>query len=70
MALRAEQQKTKLEEVIDKVRVELVALWDLCSYGAEQKEAFNAHFCDSESRVGTRANTTHSQGSNMGYENE
>ncbi|XP_062867806.1 protein regulator of cytokinesis 1 [Trichomycterus rosablanca] len=40
-------QKSKLEEVIDKVRQELVVLWEKCMFGPEQREAFNAHFCDS-----------------------
>ncbi|XP_076836411.1 protein regulator of cytokinesis 1 isoform X2 [Brachyhypopomus gauderio] len=39
-------QRAKLEEVIDKVRQELVCLWDKCMFGPEQKEPFNAYFCD------------------------
>ncbi|KAL7854175.1 hypothetical protein AOLI_G00210190 [Acnodon oligacanthus] len=39
-------QRAKLEEVIDKVRQELVVLWDKCMFGPEQREAFGAHFCD------------------------
>ncbi|MCJ8740927.1 hypothetical protein PDJAM_G00064660 [Pangasius djambal] len=39
-------QKTKLEEVIDKVRQELVVFWDKCMFGPEQREPFNVHFCD------------------------
>ncbi|XP_029564758.1 protein regulator of cytokinesis 1 isoform X3 [Salmo trutta] len=39
-------QKTRLEDVIDKVRQELVAFWDKCNMGPEQREPFNAHFCD------------------------
>ncbi|XP_030625973.1 protein regulator of cytokinesis 1 [Chanos chanos] len=39
-------QREKLEEVIDKVRQELVALWDKCMFGPEQRESFNSHFCD------------------------
>ncbi|KAI4879679.1 hypothetical protein NFI96_032008 [Prochilodus magdalenae] len=39
-------QRAKLEEVIDKVRQELVVLWDKCMFGPEQREAFSAHFCD------------------------
>ncbi|KAI5096475.1 hypothetical protein C0J45_13369 [Silurus meridionalis] len=39
-------QRTKLEEVIEKVRQELVVFWDKCLFGPEQRETFNAHFCD------------------------
>lgn len=39
-------QKAMLEDVIDKVRQELVALWDKCNQGPEQSEPFNAHICD------------------------
>lgn len=39
-------QKAMLEDVIDKVRQELVALWDKCNQGTEQREPFNAHICD------------------------
>ncbi|XP_072518026.1 protein regulator of cytokinesis 1 isoform X2 [Salminus brasiliensis] len=39
-------QRAKLEEVIDKVRQELVILWDKCMFGPEQREPFSAHFCD------------------------
>ncbi|XP_017568790.1 protein regulator of cytokinesis 1 [Pygocentrus nattereri] len=39
-------QRAKLEEVIDKVRQELVVLWDKCMFGPEQREAFGSHFCD------------------------
>ncbi|XP_053543900.1 protein regulator of cytokinesis 1 [Ictalurus punctatus] len=39
-------QRTKLEEVIDKVRQELVVFWDKCMFGPEQREPFNVHFCD------------------------
>uniref|UniRef100_A0A8B9JFT0 Protein regulator of cytokinesis 1-like n=1 Tax=Astyanax mexicanus TaxID=7994 RepID=A0A8B9JFT0_ASTMX len=39
-------QRARLEEVIDKVRQELVVLWDKCMFGPEQREPFNAHFCD------------------------
>ncbi|XP_065142849.1 protein regulator of cytokinesis 1 [Paramisgurnus dabryanus] len=41
-----EMQMAHLEEVIDKVRQELVALWDKCMFGPEQREPFNVHFCD------------------------
>lgn len=41
-------QRTKLEEVIDKVRQELVVFWDKCMFGPEQREPFNVHFCDGE----------------------
>ncbi|XP_060791923.1 protein regulator of cytokinesis 1 isoform X2 [Neoarius graeffei] len=44
-------QKTKLEEVIDKVRQELVALWDKCMFGPEQREPFSVHFCDANYTV-------------------
>ncbi|KAI1881982.1 hypothetical protein AGOR_G00245820 [Albula goreensis] len=40
-------QKAKLEDVINKVRQELVQLWDKCMFGPAQRETFNAHFCDS-----------------------
>ncbi|XP_036382775.1 protein regulator of cytokinesis 1-like [Megalops cyprinoides] len=40
-------QKAKLEEVIDKVRQELVELWDKCMFGPKQRESFNPHFFDS-----------------------
>ncbi|XP_038826631.1 protein regulator of cytokinesis 1-like isoform X1 [Salvelinus namaycush] len=39
-------QKTRLEDVIEKVRQELVTFWDKCNLGPEQREPFNAHFCD------------------------
>ncbi|XP_055730827.1 protein regulator of cytokinesis 1-like isoform X2 [Salvelinus fontinalis] len=39
-------QKTRLEDVIEKVRQELVTFWDKCNLGPEQRETFNAHFCD------------------------
>ncbi|KAM9517056.1 protein regulator of cytokinesis 1-like isoform 2-T3 [Salvelinus alpinus] len=39
-------QKTRLEDVIEKVRQELVTFWDKCTLGPEQREPFNAHFCD------------------------
>uniref|UniRef100_A0A4W5K313 Zgc:86764 n=1 Tax=Hucho hucho TaxID=62062 RepID=A0A4W5K313_9TELE len=39
-------QKARLEDVIEKVRQELVAFWDKCNLGLEQREPFNAHFCD------------------------
>nr|XP_046225725.1 protein regulator of cytokinesis 1-like [Oncorhynchus gorbuscha] len=41
-----ELQKTKLGDVIEKVRQELVTFWDKCNLGREQREPFNAHFCD------------------------
>ncbi|XP_055722377.1 protein regulator of cytokinesis 1-like isoform X1 [Salvelinus fontinalis] len=41
-------QKAMLEDVIDKVRQELVALWDKCNQGPEQREPFNAHICDDD----------------------
>ncbi|XP_066502442.1 protein regulator of cytokinesis 1 [Hoplias malabaricus] len=39
-------QKAKLEEVTEKVRQELLVLWDKCMFGPERREAFSAHFCD------------------------
>ncbi|XP_024236668.1 protein regulator of cytokinesis 1 isoform X2 [Oncorhynchus tshawytscha] len=39
-------QKTRLGDVIEKVRQELVTFWDKCNLGREQREPFNAHFCD------------------------
>ncbi|XP_035383534.1 protein regulator of cytokinesis 1-like isoform X2 [Electrophorus electricus] len=39
-------QRAKLEEVIDKARQELVVWWNKCMFGPEQKEPFNAYFCD------------------------
>ncbi|TSX03300.1 Sulfate anion transporter 1 [Bagarius yarrelli] len=39
-------QRSKLEEVIDKVRQELVVFWDKCMFGPQQREPFNLHFCD------------------------
>ncbi|XP_016332734.1 protein regulator of cytokinesis 1-like [Sinocyclocheilus anshuiensis] len=41
-----ELQMAQLEEVVDKVRQELVVLWDKCLIGPEQREPFNVHFCD------------------------
>ncbi|XP_036386046.1 protein regulator of cytokinesis 1 [Megalops cyprinoides] len=41
-------QKAKLEEVINKIRQELVHFWDKCMFGPKQREPFNAHFCDSD----------------------
>ncbi|XP_064153439.1 protein regulator of cytokinesis 1-like isoform X2 [Anguilla rostrata] len=41
-------QKAKMEEVIDKIRQELVALWDRCMFGPKQREPFNTHFCSSD----------------------
>lgn len=41
-----EMQMAQLEEVIDKVREELVVLWDKCMFGPEQRELFSIHFCD------------------------
>ncbi|XP_029511398.2 protein regulator of cytokinesis 1-like isoform X2 [Oncorhynchus nerka] len=41
-----ELQKTRLGDVIEKVRQELVTFWDKCNLGREQREPFNAHFCD------------------------
>ncbi|KAJ7987081.1 hypothetical protein DPEC_G00335050 [Dallia pectoralis] len=41
-----ELQKARLEDVIDKVRQDLVAVWDKCNLGPEQRESFNSHFCD------------------------
>uniref|UniRef100_A0A673NCX0 Protein regulator of cytokinesis 1-like n=1 Tax=Sinocyclocheilus rhinocerous TaxID=307959 RepID=A0A673NCX0_9TELE len=41
-----ELQMAQLEEVVDKVRQELVVLWDKCLLGPEQREPFNVHFCD------------------------
>lgn len=43
-----ELQKTQLEEVINKVRQELVVLWDKCMFGPDQREAFSVHFCDDQ----------------------
>ncbi|XP_057217151.1 protein regulator of cytokinesis 1 isoform X2 [Triplophysa rosa] len=41
-----EMQMAQLEVVIDKVRQELVVLWDKCMFGPEQREPFDIHFCD------------------------
>uniref|UniRef100_A0AAY5KUP0 Protein regulator of cytokinesis 1b n=1 Tax=Esox lucius TaxID=8010 RepID=A0AAY5KUP0_ESOLU len=41
-----ELQKAKLKDVIEKVRQELVAVWDECNLAPEQRERFSAHFCD------------------------
>lgn len=41
-----EMQMAQLEGVIDKVRQELVILWDKCMLGPEQREPFSIHFCD------------------------
>uniref|UniRef100_A0A672NRR0 Protein regulator of cytokinesis 1-like n=1 Tax=Sinocyclocheilus grahami TaxID=75366 RepID=A0A672NRR0_SINGR len=41
-----ELQMAQLEEVVDKVRQELVVLWDKCMLGPEQREPFSVHFCD------------------------
>ncbi|KAL0965716.1 hypothetical protein UPYG_G00284810 [Umbra pygmaea] len=41
-----ELQKARLGDVIGKVRQELVALWDECNLGPEQREPFNSYFCD------------------------
>ncbi|KAI2651416.1 Protein regulator of cytokinesis 1 [Labeo rohita] len=41
-----ELQMAQLEVVIDKVRQELVVLWDKCMLGPEQREPFSVHFCD------------------------
>ncbi|XP_051733713.1 protein regulator of cytokinesis 1 isoform X1 [Ctenopharyngodon idella] len=41
-----ELQMAQLEEVVDKVRQELVILWDKCMFGPEQREPFTVHFCD------------------------
>ncbi|XP_016402970.1 protein regulator of cytokinesis 1-like, partial [Sinocyclocheilus rhinocerous] len=41
-----ELQMAQLEEVVDKVRQELVVLWDKCMLGPEQRETFSVHFCD------------------------
>ncbi|XP_073680112.1 protein regulator of cytokinesis 1 [Garra rufa] len=41
-----ELQMAQLEEVIDKVRQELVVLWDKCMLGPEQREQFNVHLRD------------------------
>uniref|UniRef100_A0A671M3X7 Protein regulator of cytokinesis 1-like n=1 Tax=Sinocyclocheilus anshuiensis TaxID=1608454 RepID=A0A671M3X7_9TELE len=41
-----ELQMAQLEEVVDKVRQELVVLWDKCMLGSEQREPFSVHFCD------------------------
>ncbi|KAJ8397110.1 hypothetical protein AAFF_G00009640 [Aldrovandia affinis] len=38
-------QKAKLEEVVNKVRKELVELWDKCMIGPKQRESFNTHLC-------------------------
>lgn len=43
-----ELQMAQLEEVVDKVRQELVILWDKCMFGPEQREPFSVHFCDSK----------------------
>ncbi|XP_018606898.1 protein regulator of cytokinesis 1 isoform X1 [Scleropages formosus] len=40
-------QKAKLEDVIIKIRQELVETWDKCLFGPEQRAAFNSPFCDS-----------------------
>ncbi|XP_077089068.1 protein regulator of cytokinesis 1 isoform X2 [Siphateles boraxobius] len=39
-------QMARLEEVVDKVRQEILILWDKCMCGPEQREPFNVHFCD------------------------
>ncbi|TRY99380.1 hypothetical protein DNTS_002001 [Danionella cerebrum] len=41
-----QMQMSRLEEVVEKVRQELVVLWDKCLFGQEQRDPFNAHFCD------------------------
>ncbi|XP_051956723.1 protein regulator of cytokinesis 1-like [Xyrauchen texanus] len=41
-----ELQMAQLEDVIDKVRQELVVLWEKCMFGPEQRDAFSVHFCD------------------------
>ncbi|XP_028828432.1 protein regulator of cytokinesis 1 isoform X1 [Denticeps clupeoides] len=41
-----ELQKSMLEDVIVKVRQELLLLWDVCKFGPRQKEAFEPHFSD------------------------
>ncbi|XP_067279637.1 protein regulator of cytokinesis 1 [Pseudorasbora parva] len=41
-----ELQMARLEEVVEKVRQELVVLWDKCMIGPEQREPFSVHFCD------------------------
>ncbi len=41
-----ELQMVQLEEVVDKVRQELVVLWDKCMLGPDQREPFSVHFCD------------------------
>lgn len=43
-----ELQKAQLEEVINKVRQELVVLWDKCMFGPDQRQAFDVHFCDDQ----------------------
>ncbi|XP_067106917.1 protein regulator of cytokinesis 1 isoform X3 [Osmerus mordax] len=42
----SEQQKSRLEEVVRKVREELLSLWELCTFSPQQREAFNTHFCN------------------------
>lgn len=42
-----ELQTTRLEEVVRKVRVELLTLWDRCAFSPQQRELFDTHFCDS-----------------------
>ncbi|XP_046900995.1 protein regulator of cytokinesis 1 isoform X2 [Hypomesus transpacificus] len=41
----SEQQKSRLEEVVRKVREQLLSLWELCTFSPQQREAFNTHFC-------------------------
>lgn len=43
-----EQQRVRLEEVVGKIRQELLSLWDLCTFSPQQREAFNTHFYNTE----------------------
>ncbi|XP_061117716.1 protein regulator of cytokinesis 1-like isoform X1 [Conger conger] len=38
-------QKARLEEVTEKIRLELVEAWDRCMLSPKQREPFNIHFC-------------------------
>ncbi|KAJ8285310.1 hypothetical protein GJAV_G00025400 [Gymnothorax javanicus] len=37
-------QKAKLQEVIQKIRKDLVEVWDKCMFSPEQRKSFHAHF--------------------------
>lgn len=41
-----ELQTARLEEVVKKVRVELLSLWDRCAFSPQQRELFDTHFSD------------------------